>query len=328
MTANTDGILDYLREFKNAVQEGTDIFTVGEANGVSDSDLPQWVGEKGVLDMVFEFSHINIDLPDEMNWCETRAWTLRDFNDILTGSQETTAKVKGWYPVFLENHDQPRSINRYLPGEADRNAGGKALGTLLLTMRGTPFIMAGEELGFVNVEWPSIDAYEDISTKNHYTFALHQGYSEEEALKGVHQFSRDSARTPMQWDSSGNAGFTTGTPWLPVHDDYEVCNVESAREDPDSILNWYITLAALRQEHSELLNGDYQELLGDNDQILAYSRANDTAKAFILINFTNEEAAYDASVLGGAELLISTNGQNEKGVLAPLEAVIYEVTAD
>ena len=324
MTANTDGILEYLREFRDAVQEGTYIFTVGEANGVSDSDLPQWVGVDGVLDMVFEFGHVTIDLPDEMNWCETRDWTLRDLNDVLTNSQESTARVSGWYPVFLENHDQPRSINRYLSDEADRDAGGQALATLLLTMRGTPFIMEGEELGFMNVEWESIEDYEDISTRNHFTFAMEQGYSDEEALEGVHQFSRDSARTPMHWNSSDNAGFTTGTPWLPVYDDYEEYNVESEREDPDSVLNWYITLAALRQEHSELVDGDYQELLGDHDQILAYSRENDSAKATILINFSNEEAAYDASFLKDAELLISTNGQNEKGVLAPLEAVIYE----
>ncbi len=197
MTANTDGILDYLHEFKAAVQTGADIFTVGETNGVSAEDLPVWVGEKGVFDMVFEFGHVLIDLPDEMNWCETRAWSLPELKDIFTASQEKTYLTNGWVAMFLENHDQPRSINHFLPADADRTAGGKALAALLLTMRGTPFIMQGEELGFVNVAWDSIERYNDVSTRNHYTFAVSEGYSPEEALAGVHRFARDSSRTPM-----------------------------------------------------------------------------------------------------------------------------------
>ncbi len=324
MTANTAGILDYLREFKAAVQEGTDIFTVGEANGVSAEELPEWVGAEGVFDMVFEFSHVVIDLPDEMNWCETREWSLPDFKALFAASQEATKQVSGWYPIFLENHDQPRSINHFLPAGADRVAGGKALAALLLTMRGTPFIMEGEELGFVNVAWPSIEEYDDVSTRNHYWFAVGEGYSAEEALAGVHRFARDSSRTPMQWDNSENAGFTTGTPWLPVYEDYGTYNAAAERENPDSILNWYISLAGLRREHSELITGDYQELFHENEQIFAYIRENEKAKAVVLINFSLEPAAYDAAVLEGAELLLGT-GAGEKGILAPLEAAIYEV---
>ena len=324
MTANTEGILDYLREFKAAVQEGTDIFTVGEANGVSPEDLPEWVGADGVFDMVFEFSHVVIDLPDEMNWCATREWTLPEFKALFTASQETTACTNGWYPVFLENHDQPRSINHFLPAGADRVSGGKALAALVLTMRGTPFIMQGEELGFVNVAWPSIEDYNDISTRNHYAFAIGEGYSEEEALAGVHRFARDSSRTPMQWDGTANAGFTSGTPWLPVYEDYETYNAAAEAEDPDSVLSWYMTLSALRREHSELADGDYTELFPEDGQIFAYTRENAEAKAVILINFSLEPAAYDAACVEGAEMLVAS-GAGEKGTLAPLEAAVYEV---
>ena len=323
MTANTEGILDYLNEFKTAVRDGRDIFMVGEANGVSDEDLPKWVGADGALDMVFEFGFVDIDLPDEMNWCETREWTLPELKALFTASQQTTQEVNGWYPMFLENHDQPRSISHFLPSGADRDAGGKALGTLVMTMRGTPFLMEGEELGYVNVAWPSIDDYDDVSTKNHYQYALDEGYTEEEAMEGVHRFARDSARTPMQWDGTENAGFTTGTPWLPVYDDYAVYNVAAEAENPDSILNWYIALSRLRREHAALTEGDYTELFHEDQQIFAYTRENSEEKITVLINFSTEEADYDAGCVENAALLTGSAGESEKGVLRPLEAAIF-----
>lgn len=326
MTANTEGILDYLNEFKHAVQDGTDIFTVGEANGVDADDLPGWVGRKGVFDMVFEFGHILIDLPDENNWCETREWTLPEWKACFRESQKMTERpeIKGWYPVFLENHDQPRSISHFLPEGADRVAGGKALATLLMTMRGTPFLMEGEELGFINVDWPSIDNYNDVSTKNHYQSAIDAGYSEEEAMAGVHRFARDSSRTPMQWDSSDNAGFTSGTPWLPVYDDYKTYNVEAEMKDEDSILSWYITLKGLRSEHTELINGGYEELFSEHEQIFAFTRDDGISKATVLINLSTKDAEYDSSCVEHAEQILGTGGEITKGKLKPLEAVVYE----
>ena len=326
MTANTYGILDYLSEFHDAVQTDKDIFVVGEANGVSSGDLPKWVGKDGVLDMVFEFGFMNISLPNETNWCETREWTLPEFKSFFSASEAMTsdAEIDGWYPIALENHDQPRSINHFLPEGADRVAGGKALGTLLLTMRGTPFLMEGEELGCVNISWPDITDYDDVSAKNHYKFCIEEGYSEEEAMEAVRRFSRDNARTPMQWDGSENAGFTAGKPWLPVNDDYHTVNVEAEMADPDSVLNWYITLAGLRNEHRELIDGSYEEILHEDEQIFAYIRENADSKATILINLSTEDASYDASLVADAELILGTNGESTKGVLSPLEAVIYE----
>lgn len=325
MTANTSGILDYLHEFKSAVQEGTDIFMVGEANGVSADDLSDWVGPNGVFDMVFEFNHVCVDLPDEMNWCSTRDWKLPDLKALFSASQQTTELTGGWYPMFLENHDQPRSIDHFLPEGADRTAGGKALAVLLLTMRGTPFIMSGEELGYVNVRWEDISQYNDISTRNHYKFALEQGYSEEEALKGVHRFARDSSRTPMQWDKTENAGFTSGTPWLPVYPDYPDYNVAAERGDANSILNWYIRLGEVRRGHPELMVGDYDELFHEDEQIFAYLRTCGKEQSVVLINLSLEEATYDPAIVENAEVLIGTNPNPEKGVLRPLEAVIYHI---
>ncbi len=324
MTANTDGILDYLHEFKSSVQDGTDIFTVGEANGVKPSDLDDWTGENGVFDMVFMFGLVNIDLPDETNWCETRDWKLDEFKSFFTDGVKSSEGAGGWFPVFLENHDQSRSIVHFLPEGGDRKARAKALATLLLTMKGTPFIMEGEELGYENVNWPSIDDYDDISTKNHYEFALEEGYSEEEAMEAVHHFSRDSARTPMQWDSTQNAGFTTGTPWLPVYPDYETWNRTSEKEDPDSVLNYYIKLSSLRREHSELIDGDYEEIMHDDESIFAFTRNNGTKKATVLINLTNKEASYDPGTVKDATCILCLEGDADPGALRPYEAVIYE----
>ena len=323
MTANTDGILDYLHEFKSEVQEGTDIFTVGEANGVAPSDLKYWTGKDGVFDMVFEFGLVNIDLPDESNWCERREWKLGEFRSFFSENLEVSDETGGWFPAFLENHDQPRSIDHFMPGEGDRIAKGKALATLLLTMKGTPFIMQGEELGYINVDWPSIDDYNDISTRNHYSFALEEGYTEEEAMDGVHHFARDSARTPMQWDASANAGFTKGEPWLPVYPDYQVFNRAEEKKDPDSVLNYYISLSGLRREHSELREGDYEDIMPDSDSIFAYTRTQGDKKATILINFTDSEARYDADLIKDSECLITSCGDTSPGILAPFEAVVY-----
>ena len=323
MTANTDGVLDYLHEFKAAVQDGTDIFMVGETNGISPDDLPLWVGANGVFDMVFEFGHVLIDLPDEMNWCQTRAWELPELKGVFTASQEKALQADGWVAVFLENHDQPRSINHFLPENAGRTAGGKALATMLLTMRGTPFIMEGEELGFVNVAWDDIADYNDVSTRNHYTFAITEGYTEAEALAGVHRFARDSSRTPMQWDSTGNAGFTSGTPWLPVSDDYDTVNAAAERDDPDSVLNWYIALAQLRGQYPVFTEGDYTELFPDDGQIFAYARESETEKAVVLINFSTEPAVYDPACHEGMTLALGTAPSAQPGQLMPLEAAIW-----
>ena len=185
--------------------------------------------------------------------------------------------------------------------------------------------MQGEELGFVNVAWDSIERYNDVSTRNHYAFAVGEGYTEEEALAGVHRFARDSARTPMQWDETAHAGFTSGTPWLPVSDDYETVNAANERNDQDSVLNWYLALAKLREEHPVFTEGDYMELLHEDERIFAYARETDDAKAVILINFSTEPASYDPSCLDRAELLLDSAGTDTPGCLMPLEAAIYMI---
>ena len=334
MTANTDGILDYLREFKNSVTEGKDVFTVGEANGVSPDQLKYWVGNDGVFDMIFEFNHMNLQYDGAEIWCKTVPWKLSDFKKAVSSSEEATAS-NGWYPIYFENHDQPRSINHFFPEGADPVLAGRAMGTLLLTLRGTPFIYQGEELGYTNVSWDSIDDYDDLSSHNQYDTALREGFSESEALGFVHQYSRDNARTPMQWDTEKEAGFTSGSPWLPVHEDYEKVNAATEDKDPASVLSWYKKMTAIRAENAVLLNGTYKELLPESEEIFAFERKCDDKRMVVLINFTGKEVTYDLSApdikgSGDPEILCSSYenienaGSPSPGVLRPYEAVILK----
>ena len=323
MTANTDGILDYLHEFKEKVQTGTDIFTVGEANGVSAEELPRWVGSNGVFDMVFEFSHMLIDLPNETDWSASREWKLTDLKKVLSDSQRTTAE-NGWYPIFFENHDQPRCIDHFFPYAEDKAMAAKALGTLMFTLRGTPFLYQGQELGMRNVAWDDIGDYNDISTRNHYNFLIGEGHSKEEALKAVHRFSRDSARTPMQWNAKLNAGFSSQMPWLPVSENYKTVNAASEEQDPGSVLSWYRRMAELRRDYAALTEGSYEEVLNESEQIFGFLRRGSEEEVLVLVNFSEEEADYDPALAEGAELLISSAGESRPGVLKPLESAVYK----
>jgi len=327
MTANTEGILDYLHEFRQQVQDGTDIFTVGEANGVHAEDLPDWVGSNGVFDMIFSFDHL-IDWGD---WCAPNPWKLTDVKKALTSNVEFTEET-GWYPVFFENHDRPRSINEYFPDGADPVLAGRAIGTVLLTLRGTPFIYEGEELGYVNAAFPTIDDYNDLSSKNQYESALSKGYTEAEALAGVQRFSRDNARTPMQWDDSESAGFTTGKPWLPVRDDFERENAAAEAADPTSVLDWYLRLVDFRSDNEVLIDGSYTEVFPDSEQVYAFTRENGDAKLLIAVNFTGGEVQIDLSEAGiaspeDAEILLSSyedidDAKPSAEMLRPYEAII------
>ena len=321
-TANTEGILDFLHEFKAGVRDGRDIFLVGEANGVDADELGDWVGERGVFDMLFEFSHTKAVSCEDEVWCRPIEWKLTDLKRVLAESQANTAD-NGWYPIFFENHDQPRSTVNFFRCEGSISDKAKALGTVLLTLRGTPFIMQGQELGYSNRSWKSLDEFDDLQTRSQYEFALSEGHTEAEALAGCNRFSRDNARTPMQWDASANAGFSAATPWLPVHDDYTQVNVEAESADPDSPLSWYRKLAALRAERDELVAGSFEELMADDEQVYAFRRQGEDHAAVVLANLSGEEASYDAALVADMKLLAGTHGNTEPGTLRPLEAVVF-----
>ena len=322
MTANTPGILDFLHEFRARVFDGHDIFTVGEANGVSPEELPLWVGENGVFSMLFEFSHVLVPYEGGECWHKALPWPLTKLKAALTASQRATAK-EGWFPIYFENHDRARSVDYFFPKGADKKLAAKALAAVLFTLRGTPFIYEGEELGMTNVAWDSIDAYDDISSHGQYALALEDGFSKEEALGFVHFNSRDNARTPMQWTKEKHAGFTTGTPWLPVNENYREINAAAEEEDKDSVLHFYRHLVRLRETMPALLDGVYEELLADDEQIYAFSRTEGSSRIKTAVNFSLASAPLPAGFLRGRRLA-GNYDDAPKDALRPLEAVIYE----
>ena len=320
--AATPGILDFLREFKREVFDGKNIFTVAEANGVHPEDLSQWVGARGVFDMLFEFSHVNIMFKNGAEiWHRAQPYRLSEWKKTLTDSQRATRE--SWYPIYFENHDRPRSIETFFPRGTDKILAAKALAMILFTLRGTPFVYQGEELGFGNAKFDSIDAYDDISSHGNYDLARADGLSDKQAIQFVQRFSRDNARTPMQWNSSPNAGFTSGKPWLPVHDDF--ANVNAAVEDHDenSVLNFYRKLSAFRNSSNVLLNGDYEELLPDNEELYIFARKSGGKKIITAVNFTTREVKIPDKIFDGGKKIFG-NYSDEKNYFRATEAVIYE----
>lgn len=277
--------------------------------------------------MLFEFSHVNLEFPDDEVWCRVETWPLTKLKKALSDSQQATA-ANGWYPIFFENHDQIRCVNRYFPEGTDKKKAAKAMATILFSLRGTPFIYEGQELGMANTAFARIEDYNDISTHGQYQLALDEGFAPAEALHLVQAHSRDNARTPMQWTTAAQAGFTTGTPWLPVHDDYPQCCAESEEHDADSVLWYYRRIQAERfqgEAAAILQRGRYEELLADDERIYAFKRILDDQATLTLVNFTNETIDYDASLTEGATVLMGNYDAQEAGRLRPAEAVIYRV---
>lgn len=322
LTANTPGILDYLSEYRAAIKkkgiDGKDLFMVAEANGVPADQLDAWVGHKGVFDLLFEFSHIDLQFPQGEVWCRPYAWNLKDLKKAIFTSEAKTAS-NGWYPVFFENHDQPRSIDHYFPNGSDSLNEAKVLGALLYTLRGTPFLYQGEELGMTNTAWDSIDAYEDISSKGQYAFALQEGFTQAEALSFVHSWSRDNARTPMQWNGEKNAGFTEGKPWLPVHEDYMIQNVQMESEDLHSVLNWYRKLHQLRQKESALTQGSLKPIMEDSEEVFAFEREDEKERIAVYANWT----AHSVPVPQDGTCIL-TNLSDTCGTLLPYQVKIMK----
>lgn len=287
---NQDGILDFLHELKENTFDKFDIFTVAEAPGVSTEDLNKYVGDNGVFNMLFEFGHVDIEIGEEGKWYQPKDWSLVDLKKVISESQYVVNR-SGWSALYLENHDLPRSINKFL-GLDEHPLAAKMLATLYFCLRGTPFIFQGQELGMSNVSFPTIEDYDDIASIDQYHSAIREGYSEEEALRVIWRRSRDNSRTPMQWDTSVNGGFSDHEPWLGINPNYKVINAAQALGNSNSIHNYYQKLISLRKNNKALIHGLYELLAINDEKVWVYTRTLGQEKILVILNFTNENVSF------------------------------------
>jgi oligo-1,6-glucosidase len=333
---NGPRLLEFLDEMKLEVLSKYDILTVGETPGVSPQHAIAFTGEQsGALSMVFQFEHMDLDAAQggDASRRSVKRWKLADLKRVMTRWQNGLAQ-QGWNSNYLCNHDQPRSVSRFGDDRRFRVQSAKLLATMIHLLRGTPYVYQGEEIGMTNVAFDSIEDYRDIETLNLYRELVQEkGMRPQDVLAILHAKSRDNARTPVQWDESAQAGFTTGKPWIKVNPNYPQINVRQALADHDSIFYYYQMLIRLRKQHPLIVYGRYDLVLEEHEQIYAFTRTLGDERLLVLLNFSAEEAECvlpQELAVHGAGLLIG-NYPLEAGAagnsvtLRPYEARVYGV---
>ncbi|MBW8172638.1 alpha-glucosidase [Ornithinimicrobium sp. Arc0846-15] len=337
---NTDGSLDgtessyvdgprmheFMQEMHREVLAGRNLITVGETPGVTIAEAQNYTDPaRNEVNMVFTFEHMNLDtIPGQYKWGH-RDLYLPDLKENLSAWQ-TGLMETGWNSLYWDNHDQPRAVSRFGNDGEHRVASAKTLATVLHMMRGTPYIYQGEEFGMTNSPFVSVDEYQDIESLNWAKQAAQEGWSTEEITFALSVKSRDHARTPVQWDATDKAGFTTGQPWLAVNPNYVEINAAAAVADPTSVFHHHRMLINLRHTHDVIVNGDYRLLLPEHEQVFAYARSLDGKQVLVLANFSDEHISVDlgedAGLLDG-QILLSTDGRTEaRPNLNPWESIV------
>ena len=291
MVENVEGVDALLEDLKNHTFAKKDAFTVGEVFNIGVEDLPDFIGENGHFSTIFDFSaHMLSD--GKHGWYDAPPISFDAWKKAITDSQMRVQNV-GFEANIIENHDEPRGASRFLPSYAQTPDGIKMLGTISLLLRGIPFIYQGQEIGMRNAKWNSMEEFDDISTKDQYHTAREAGLSDQEALEVCSRMSRDNARTPMQWTSGENGGFTKGTPWLKVNPLFKDVNVEAQEQDPDSVLNYYRKLVALRKsdELKEVFTyGEFLPEYENVDGVMAFYRKDEFKCILVAANFGKDAA--------------------------------------
>ena len=323
MVESVDGVGQKLQALKKNTFAKYDAFTVGEVFNMKKEELEAFVGKNGHFSTMFDFS-ANCLSDGPGGWYRNKPIAFADFRETIFRSQKECIDI-GFLANIIENHDEPRGSSRFLPEYAQNEMGMKMLGTVSMLLRGLPFLYQGQEIGMTNCPMASVEEYNDINTINEYQLALEAGLSKEEALAACYRFSRDNARTPMQWDDSPNAGFTTGKPWLKVNPNYVRVNVAQQEVRKDSVLNYYKQLIALRksEEFRELFTyGDFEPMLEDREMILAYRRSLDGRMVIVIANFG--QSATEIGMTEGRVLLSNAEVVHKEDslILAPSQVVV------
>lgn len=330
--SNLEKVHTLLRHLYDTVLYHYDIMTVGETSGLGPEQALYYIGDdRHELNMVFQFEHMELDAAagGTGKW-ELKPWNLLDLKNVMSKWQ-TVLHGKGWNANYLCNHDQPRSVSRFGSDGKYRKASAKMLATFLLTLEGTPYIFQGEEIGMTNPRFASIEEYRDVETLNYYKEARRNEVPLRKIMEAIWRKSRDNSRTPMQWDDTHEAGFTTGTPWIGVNPNYREVNVQEALKDEDSVLHYYRKLIALRKEHEVFIYGEYKLLLPLHPELYVYTRTLGEERLLVVLNFFDREPVFEMPEELGKEtpkLLLSNyepgDGEDLQALkLRPYEARIY-----
>ncbi|WP_129116238.1 glycoside hydrolase family 13 protein [Halegenticoccus tardaugens] len=325
----------YLQEVYDDTLADYDVMTVGEMGETSIDQTAEYLVEGGSgLDMVFQFNHLTVDEGPDGQWTLDGwdEWDLSEFKAIMTRCQNELAG-EWWDAVFLGNHDLPRILSRFGDDESYHRESAKLIATFLLTLRGTPYIYQGDEIGMTNAEFESLDEIDDPMTTGIVEMLLAEGRIEsyDEAADLVNYRSRDHSRTPMQWSSEANAGFTDSEPWLKLNRNCTDINVASALDDTNSIWQHYKELIDLRHAEDVLVYGEYDLLLTDNEQIYAYRRTLSDETILIVLNWSDRHTTFDCPSINtsSADVLISnyesTSSDPKRHKFQPYEATVYRL---
>lgn len=284
-------IHQYLQEYREVTNQ-YDCFTVGEAPMMTPGNALKYISEgKKELDLMFHFQHIEADC-FMVDYIQTR-FDLRKMKHAFSNWQYKL-NGKAWNTLYIENHDHPRIISRY-GSEKYRVESGKMLANMYMLQQGTPFIYQGQEIGMLNTALDSLDDYEDCFVKNNYNVARNKVHiREEKCWEWAVKSTRDNSRTPVQWDDSENAGFTTGTPWFPVNKNYPEINAKKETEDPNSILNHYKKLIKFKKENPIAIYGDYKEHYKNSGKLYVYERNYNGKRLLVINSFTEDNVAFEA----------------------------------
>ena len=310
---NGPRIHEFLQEMHQAVFAGrpAGLLTVGETPAASVEDGRLYTdAARAEVDMVFQFEHVELDTGPGGRW-DVVPFTLVDLKRSMARWQEGLAEV-GWNSLYFGNHDVPRAVSRYGNDSPEhRVASAKALATVLHLHRGTPYVYQGDELGMTNSVFERVEDFRDLDSLNQYQAATARGVDHDLVMSGLRRKSRDNARTPMQWDASEHAGFTTGTPWLPANANHTEINAAAQVGDPDSVFAHHQRLIALRHDDPVVVHGDFTMLLPEHSQLYAYLRTLGDAQVLVVANLSDQPA--DAAELPDAEAWLAVDRVLDSG---------------
>ena len=330
VSANGPHVHEYLQEMRQKALNNADTITVGECSGVTLEEAKKYArSDEKELNMVFQFEHMDVDSDEKAGKWTTRKMDLRDLKEILTRWQKGLQDI-AWNSLYWENHDQPRSVSRF-GNDSDeyREISAKMLATCIHMMQGTPYVYQGEELGMTNCPFNTLDNFRDLESINAFHELTEQGkMTEEDMMAAISYKGRDNARTPMQWDDSAYAGFSTATPWIMVNPNYTKINAKDQVNREDSVFKYYQKLIKLRHESELIVYGTYDLILDDDKDIYAYIRTLGDEKLIVYCNFSeNTRKVEIPEEFVNKKVLISNYSDakvNHKITLRPYEAIVIQ----